>query len=112
MNIRIIKEKITKTEQEQFKIICFYMANLGSETQRIFSWKEKGDKEAMQNAYKRATSIIYKIKSFNNESANAEMDILHKFFDELILEKMEYSINRNQISSYFNPFALRVVNSL
>ncbi|OHB16198.1 MAG: hypothetical protein A2431_02200 [Candidatus Zambryskibacteria bacterium RIFOXYC1_FULL_39_10] len=109
---KIIKNKITKKEQEQFKIVCFYMANLGSEVQRIFSWKEKGDKETMQNAYKRATLIIDKIKSFNNESANAEMDILQKFFDELILEKMEYSISRNQISSYFNPFALRVINSL
>lgn len=96
----------------QEKPIYFYVANLGSEAQRIFGWKEKGDKEAMQNAYKRATLIIDKIKSFNNESANAEMDILQKFFDELILEKMEYSINRNQISSYFNPFALRVINRL
>lgn len=92
--------------------LYFYVANLGSEIQRIFVWKEKGDREAMQNAYNRAISIIDKIKSFNNKSANTEMDILQKYFDKLILEKGEYSISRNQISSYFNPFALRVVNNL
>ena len=85
--------------------LYFYVANLGSEIQRIFVWKEKGDREAMQNAYNRAISIIDKIKSFNNKSANLEMDILQKAIDENIL-------NRNQISSYFNPFALRVVNNL
>ena len=42
--------------------LYFYVANLGSEIQRIFVWKEKGDREAMQNAYNRAISIIDKIK--------------------------------------------------
>ncbi len=95
-----------KTERPLY----FYVANLGSEVQRIFVWKEKGDKEAMQNAYNRAVSIIDKIKSFNNESANAEMNILQKSLKELILENKESSFNRNQISSYFNPFALRVMS--
>lgn len=89
----------------QERPIYFYVANLGSEVQRIFVWKEKGDREAMQNAYKRAISIIDKIKSFDNKSANTEMDILQKAIKENIL-------NRNQISSYFNPFALRVMNNL
>jgi len=87
------------------KPIYFYVANLGSEVQRVLGWKEKGDEEAARNAYKRAISIIEKIKSFGNESANAEMNILQKAIEENIL-------NRNQISSYFNPFALRVVNNL
>lgn len=86
------------------KPLYFYVANLGSEVQRIFVWKEKGDKEAMQNAYQRAISIIDKIKSFDNKSANTEMNILQKAINENILD-------RNQISSYFNPFALRVMNN-
>ena len=89
----------------QEKPLYFYVANLGSEVQRFLGWKEKGDKEAMQNAYKRAISIIGKIKSLGNESANAEMDILQEAIEKNIL-------NRSQASSYFNPFALRVMNNL
>ncbi|MDP2946864.1 MAG: hypothetical protein Q8N88_02005 [Nanoarchaeota archaeon] len=92
--------------------LYFYVANLGSEIQRVLGWKEKGDKIAMQNAHKRAVSIIDKIKSFGNKSANTEMDILQKSLKELISENKESTLDRNQISSYFNPFALRVVNSL
>ena len=67
----------------------------------------------MQNAYNRAISIIDKIKSFNNKSANTEMDILQKYFDKLILEKGEYSYkSQSNIIIFFNPFALRVVNNL
>lgn len=94
------------------KPLYFYVANLGSEIQRIFVWKEKGDKEAMQNSYKRAISIIDKIKSFDNKSANAEMNILQKSFKNFTSKNENSSFNRNQMSSYFNPFALRVVNNL
>ena len=96
----------------QEKPIHFYVANLGSEIQRIFVWKEKGDRETMLNAYKRAVSIIDKIKNFGNQSANAEMDILQKSLEELTSENKESNLNRNQMSLYFNPFALRVVNNL
>jgi murein L,D-transpeptidase YafK len=85
--------------------LYFYVANLGSELQRFFAWKEKGDTEAMQNAYNRAVSILDKIKSFNNKSANEEMSILHKAIDKNILD-------RGQVSSYFNPFALRAIKDL
>lgn len=91
-------------KNEQEKPIYFYVANLGSEIQRFLGWKEKGDNEAMQNAYKRAISIIEKIRSFGNQSANVEMNILQKALEENIL-------NRSQISSYFNPFALRVMSN-
>ena len=88
------------------------MANLGSEVQRIFGWKEKGDKEAMQNAYERAIAIIHTIKNFGNKNANAEMDILQNSLTDFVSEKPMISLNRNQISIYFNPFALRIMNNL
>lgn len=97
---------------KQGKPIHFYVANLGSEVQRIFVWKEKEDREAMLNAYKRAVSIINKIKDFNNKSADAEMDILQKSLEEFTFDSKKSALNRDQISSYFNPFALRVINSL
>jgi|SRR3989344_4591745 len=96
----------------QEKPIYFYVANLGSEVQRMFVWKEKGDKEATQNAYKRAISIIERIKSFGNKSANAEMSVLQKSLKELTSESNKFNLNRRQMSSYFNPFALRVMNNL
>ncbi|KKQ78229.1 MAG: hypothetical protein A3A96_00895 [Candidatus Zambryskibacteria bacterium RIFCSPLOWO2_01_FULL_39_39] len=95
----------------QNKPIHFYVANLGSEIQRIFVWKEKGDKEAMQNAYKRALSIIETIKNFDNKSANMEMDIISGSLVDLVSEREEH-IDRVQMSSYFNPFALRVIGSI
>ncbi|MFA6270161.1 MAG: hypothetical protein WC657_03055 [Candidatus Paceibacterota bacterium] len=88
----------------QEKPLYFYVANLGSEIQRIFVWKEKGDIKAMQNAHDRAVSIINTIKKFGNKNANAEMDILIKSVEGNVL-------SRNQISSYFNPFALRITNN-
>lgn len=92
-------------ENKQEKPLYFYVANLGSEIQRIFVWQEKADIEAMHSAFKRAVSIVDKIKSFNNKNANIEMDILKKGIEENIF-------SRNQISSYFSPFALRVINGL
>lgn len=96
----------------QEKPIYFYVANLGSEVQRIFGWEEKGDMEAMRGAFKRAISIIDKIKSFGNKSANVEMGILENYLKKLVAGSKECVLNRNQMSSYFNPFALRVINSL
>lgn len=96
----------------QNRPIHFYVANLGSEIQRVLGWKEKGDKEAMQNAYDRAISIIDRIKSFDNKSANVEMDILHKYLENFISENREAVLSCDQVSSYFRPFALRVTNNL
>ncbi len=61
---------------------------------------------------RRAILIIDKIKSFGNANANAEMNILQNSLDDFILENSRSLISKNQISAYFNPFALRVVNSL
>lgn len=87
------------------KPLHFYVANLGSEIQRMLSWKEKGDMEAMHNARKRALAIIATVKNFGNSSASAEMDILEKALEEDIL-------SRDQAFSYFSPFALRTLQSI
>lgn len=94
------------------KPIYFYMANLWSEVEKIFVWKERGDNEAMQSALKRAIPIIDKIKSFNNTSATAEINILQDILIDLNSSERKYLISREQLSSYLNPFALRVVNNL
>lgn len=87
----------------------FYVANLGSEVQRIFSWKEKGDKEAMENASQRALSIIATIKDFGNLNASAEMDILENSLHYLVENTDNSSSLKKELASYFYPFAMRVV---
>ena len=103
---------MVKKEQEEFKRDCFYMANLWSEVEKIFIWKEKGDKKAMQSAMNRVIPIIYKIKSFNNKSASAEINILEDVLNDLNNSSKKYLASRKQLSSYLNPFALRVINSM
>lgn len=94
----------------QEKPIHFYVANLGSEIQRVLEWKEKDDKKSMQNAYKRALSIIDTIKNFGNRNANLEMGILQETINNMIANDDRCKVNRDQISAYFNPFALRMLN--
>jgi DNA/RNA-binding domain of Phe-tRNA-synthetase-like protein len=96
----------------QERPIYFYVANLGSEVQRIFSWKEKNDEMALKNAYNRALGIIETVRSFGNMNANTEMNILQKVLEDLVSGNKSSYLNRNQMSSYFNPFAWRVINNL
>lgn len=96
----------------QRKPLHFYVANLGSEIQRIFSWKEKKDENAARNAYDRALGIMGTIRDFRNSSANTEMDILQEALEDLISGSKNYQLDREQMSSYFNPFALRILNNL
>ncbi len=112
MNIKIVKDEMTNKEKKEFERDCFYMANLGSEVQRVFSWKEKGDKKAMENTYQRAILIINRIKNFDNKSATAEMNILKKSLEKFVFENKKYVLNRNQMYSYFNPFALRAMKNM
>jgi len=90
----------------QDRSMNFYVANLGSEVQRMFGWREKGDNDAMQNAYQRIVIIIERIKEFGNKNANIEMDVLKKILSSIVVGGSEYLIDKSQISEYFNPFAL------
>jgi len=85
------------------------MANLWSEVEKIFIWKERGDKIAMQDALERAKPIIEKIKSFDNKSASAEIGILEDVLNDLDSSDRKYFASREQLSSYLTPFALRVI---
>lgn len=93
----------------QERPIYFYMANLWSEVEKIFIYKEKGENELMQSALTRAVSIINKIKSFDNKSATFEINILENIITDLVGDQNKNSVFRSQLSSYLNPFALRVM---
>ena len=93
----------------QERPIYFYMANLWSEVEKIFIYKEKGENEAMQSALKRAQLIFDKVRSFENKSANFEVDVLESVLVDLFSTKRKYFADRTQLSSYLNSFALRVM---
>ena len=95
----------------QGKPLYFYVANLGSEIQRIFAWKEKNDNSAMKNAYYRANSLIEKIKNIASKNANVEICILQDLLKKFVIDG-EQILNRDQISNFFNPFALRITDKL
>lgn len=94
----------------QEKPIYFYMANLWSEIEKIFIGKERGDEEMIRSALSRATPIIKKLETFDNNNANKEIHILKEVVRD-IGGKKTCKINRAEISSYFSPFAMRVMFS-
>lgn len=95
----------------QEKPIHFYVANLWSEVEKVFAWKEKGDKNLMQSALGRAMHIIEKIKSFNNKSATFEISILEDILNDLDNFPRKYLADRQQINAYLYPFAMRFARS-
>ena|SRR3989344_2147949 len=95
-------------QNTQEKPLYFYVANLGSEIQRVLGWKEKGDKEAMQNAYQRAIGIIATIRNFGNANASAEMNMLESALCHITENNENLTVEKKELSIYFYPFALRV----
>ncbi len=92
--------------------IYFYLANLGSEIQRMFLFKEKKDYTAMESCYNRTLPILEKIKSFKNSGANTEIDILAEVLLDLKSGGERFEIKKADMSSYFNPFALMITRNL
>lgn len=87
----------------------FYMANLWSEVEKIFIWKERGDKNAMSSASNRALSIIEKVKNSADRSARAEALILEDILTDLESLNRKYAVSRSEMSVYLKPFASRLL---
>jgi len=92
------------------KSIYFYMANLGSEMERVFSWREKGDNEAMEHACDRATAIIDKVDIAPASDGGKELSLLKKIIEDIKSNTQNYSIQRNSMRAYFIPFVLKMMN--
>lgn len=93
----------------QEKPLYFYMANLWSEVEKIFIWKERGDDKAVSSAYNRTLSIIERIKNSGNKSAHDEVSILERVLKEIKNSEEKPFISRNQMSSYLKPFVSRLL---
>jgi len=85
------------------------MANLWSETEKIFIGKENGDEAMTRSALERAVRIIEKIKNSGDKSAEIEAGILEDVLKDLGKPLSKYKVSRKELSSYFAPFALRTM---
>lgn len=87
----------------------FYMANLGSEVERIFSLKKKGmDKEAGE-AYVRALDIIEKLtKHPELLNRTGEIKLLKDYLEESLKNKSA-AMNQREWQNYFLPYATRLL---
>lgn len=93
---------------------AFYMANLGSEFIRAFLLHEKGDEKHARLSALRCFKIINDLMRGENRSAEIKEvlileDILRDFMENNL---KNYSINRKDLESYFNPFAMRVMSGV
>lgn len=86
----------------------FYLANLGSEINRIFSLKEKGLFKESEEAHSRSLDIIEKLlKHPDLEGRTQEIEILRNYLEQS-LEKEYSSHSKNEWQGYFSPYAMRL----
>jgi len=86
----------------------FLMANLGSEVSRMVSAKKGNDFTLLKSAYERAKNIIIQIKScIDMKVREKEIDILDDVVSDLMKEKPIFSIQPDNLLSYFRPFMLK-----
>ncbi len=87
----------------------FLMANLGSEVSRAFSFKEKNEQKFFEESVSRCKNILDKVMSLSEmKNRKSELSNLQNILSnpDLFLE------NKKSLQSYFDPFALRLMNRL
>lgn len=86
----------------------FYMANLGSEMNRIFTLKEKGLLKEADEARSRAKDIIERLEEHPDLAGRtAEIDIIKNYLDQS-LEKERLVLSQKEWQAYFYPYAMRL----
>ncbi len=90
----------------------FYMANLGSEVERIFSLKKKGmDKEA-ESAYTRALKIVDKLLEHPELSGRTgELELLKNYLEESFKNEQTATVQK-EWRNYFLPYATKLLVSV
>lgn len=88
----------------------FLMANLGAETTRLVSARERKDRDEMHASLARAEHILDEVLALPDmKSRQEELAILRDSLKNLALEKEIISISPLHLKSYFTPFALRLM---
>lgn len=99
-------KNLTQERWEGFSL-SQQLANIGSETLRAFSLKERGDQKEAQNSLWRALELIdLTLKDEKWRGRRKELLILKEVICDAFFETGYYKVNIRQLSSYFAPFAL------
>lgn len=86
----------------------FYLANLGSEVQRIFTLKEKGLMREAEGAYVRAMDIVDKLLNHPNlERETEEIKMLKNYLEQSMISEPTQSLKK-EWQEYFSPYANRL----
>lgn len=92
----------------------FYMANLGSEFLRFFTWNGKGDHNNAKASALRCLKIINDLLIIEKRpGAVTEIDILQDILKDFLENNFKnYVITKRDLENYFNPFALKAMGAL
>lgn len=87
------------------------MANLGAEVSRLFSAKENGNERQIRECLERAQKILKEIMTIPDMKTRiVEMNALSSIINDITSNNPKLQISRKNISAYFTPFALRIMN--
>lgn len=95
-------------EMEQTSL--FYMANLGSEVNRIFSLKEKGLSRGADAAYARAAAIVEKLLSHTELAGRTQEIQILKNYLESSFRSESAQFFKKELQGYFTPYASRFLS--
>ncbi len=90
----------------------FLMANLGAEVSRIFSAKENKDEKRAKEGLERALKILREVMTISEMKTRAsEINTLTDLISDIASPNPTLQVSRKNISSYFIPFATRMMSS-
>ena len=91
----------------------FLMANLGAEVSRIISFKEKNDAARAEESVSRALRMIDAIRQLPDmKSRLEEISLLRQAIVDVALAVPTLKISPKHLMSYFQPFALRLLEHI
>ena len=86
----------------------FYLANLGSEINRIFTLKEKGLMKGSEEALARATAIIEILEKHPDiKGRTQEIEMLASYLGQSINQE-RIDLSKKEWQAYFTPYATRL----
>ncbi len=90
---------------------AFLMANLGSEVSRILSAKDRGNEAQISASLERALKILTEILTLPDmKKRSDEIKALSDLIQDMTSLTPILHVSRKNISSYFIPFATRIVS--
>ena len=90
----------------------FLIANLGAEVSRIISFKEKNDASHVEESMARALHMIETIRKLPDmKSRLEEISLLRQAIVDVTRAVPTLRISPKHLMSYFQPFALRLLQS-